>query len=202
MRPILAAAFGLVACRADPPPPSPPAASTPAIAPRQPIEQLTFESRVAVGSCARGAEWTDRFTIDARPVTDAEYQACIAKGPCPHLPESDWGSMHRAYVRRTGAETYCHWRRGRLPTFAEWQIAASAGGDLDCDGSACTRVGTNGFTYWVDAVFMEWVSDGGCLADATQFVAVALEHRGTGSLVGGDLGASFRCVRNSEQPFE
>ena len=89
--------------------------------------------------------------------TLAQYQSCVRAGYCGpdlHRTKSDtrycnWGHATRGNhpmncVNRYGAEQFCAWVGGRLPTEEEWYAAASNGGqwlypwgDLDASCSTC-----------------------------------------------------------------
>lgn len=76
------------------------------------------------------------FAMDRTEVTIGQYWQCVEVGVCP-VPGSD-ASLTRAhylndpafvnypvvYVPWDAANTYCHWRGKRLPTEAEWEMAA------------------------------------------------------------------------------
>ena len=91
------------------------------------------------------------FFIDARPVTNGEYLACLQAGACPdecqtsgtqnsvgstscasgstfyyryHVGDATLANHPVATVFDVGAAAYCAWVGRRLPTEAEWERAA------------------------------------------------------------------------------
>ncbi|MBN1945998.1 MAG: SUMF1/EgtB/PvdO family nonheme iron enzyme [Bradymonadales bacterium] len=84
--------------------------------------------------------WLDRFEVSR-----AQYARCVAAGSCAPIDErqcdvfdsQSWVTGHplpdlarfdqspRTCVQRQDAESYCQWVGGRLPSEAEWELAAS-----------------------------------------------------------------------------
>jgi formylglycine-generating enzyme required for sulfatase activity len=67
------------------------------------------------------------FEIDKTEVTQAEYTSCVVAGKCSP-PTCDWdcsdGNIPAGCVNDADAKAYCAFVNGRLPTEAEWELAA------------------------------------------------------------------------------
>ncbi|HMI83932.1 MAG TPA: SUMF1/EgtB/PvdO family nonheme iron enzyme [Polyangiaceae bacterium] len=69
------------------------------------------------------------FSIDETEVTQGAYDLCIRAGACVAPPCASWQPSTKANwpvacVNWTEASSYCNWTGRRLPTEAEWEIAA------------------------------------------------------------------------------
>jgi serine/threonine-protein kinase len=138
--------FGVTACEgpsADPPPDRRHAATRPAS--RRPRPAPRIESGEMVAVPAGRIETLDphgdhvyrdvpAFSLDRTEVTVREYWRCVSGGACrPHwsslrgecnMVQLDKRDHPMNCIGREQAQQYCRWRGKRLPTLAEWQLAA------------------------------------------------------------------------------
>jgi formylglycine-generating enzyme required for sulfatase activity len=74
----------------------------------------------------------DSFWIYQAEVTNAQYANCVALGECsaPNTNQNEWYTDAEFVnapvtgVTYSQAQTYCEWVEARLPTEAEWELAA------------------------------------------------------------------------------
>ncbi len=69
----------------------------------------------------------ERFRIDRDEVTARAYAACVAAGRCTAAPRAarlEHPDRPVGDVTWAQARAFCAWRQARLPTEAEWELAA------------------------------------------------------------------------------
>ena len=71
----------------------------------------------------------ESFVIDRTQITESAYRDCVTAGACMSRSRGSRWTEHVvdpdevAVVDLNGAEQFCAWRHGRLPTAAEWEVA-------------------------------------------------------------------------------
>ncbi len=93
------------------------------------------------------------FTIDRRPVTNADWQAFLDAGGWPEPPlfwHDTAATRHPdapvIHVSWEEADVYARWRGRRLPTEQEWEVAARAG----------ALAGVGQVWEWTASDFLPW----------------------------------------------
>ncbi len=78
----------------------------------------------------------DRFAIDRTEVTNRQYAVCYAAGVCPYPASIDAPDRDNYYLDEqfaehpvvnipwAAADAFCQWRKMRLPSIAEFEVAA------------------------------------------------------------------------------
>lgn len=75
------------------------------------------------------------FKIDRVVVGCEDYERCVEAGACAHSDDVMRCLDGIAAVRRAAASSYCTWRRARIPSWKEWQLAVR--GPDACEYPTC-----------------------------------------------------------------
>ena len=107
------------------------------------VAGTSFRMGASVGDSAANADEmpprevrVDGFWIDRTEVTNDEYRSCVSAGACtpPARPEpyddAGRGDHPVVWVDWYQARSYAAWAGKRLPSEAEWELAARAGSEL------------------------------------------------------------------------
>lgn len=97
-----------------------------------------------VSKMTKVAPWPDElqhvpaFSIDRTVTSCDDFDSCVAQDGCPKLRRDREYSCSegRARVSLEAASKYCAWRKMRLPTLTQWQVAfrgTQAQLDADCN---------------------------------------------------------------------
>ncbi len=85
--------------------------------------ELNADDWQAEGLVAPRSEAVAPFALDSTEVTVERWSHCAHAGSCPALPDTEPG-VPVTRVEARDAERFCRFASGRLPTSAEWLLAA------------------------------------------------------------------------------
>lgn len=83
---------------------------------------------VFVGASSLHSVTLGSYCIDRFPITNRDYEGCVAAGACgsrpPSCPLANDAEYAATCIDRSEAESLCKWRGRRLPSTDEWELAA------------------------------------------------------------------------------
>ncbi|MEO7096244.1 MAG: formylglycine-generating enzyme family protein, partial [Polyangiales bacterium] len=99
---------------------------------RGPLDCNTAAQQIDhVAVCPPEVIMVPTFALDRTEVTLAHWKECVAAGKCqPLTATTDAAELPARGMSWSDAKTFCAWEHGkRLPTDAEWELAAAGAGD-------------------------------------------------------------------------